>query len=652
MCGIAGFFPCSSSDNNLSILGSMSAALSHRGPDGKGVWSDGIVGFAHSRLSIFDLDSGSQPMHSSSKRYVISYNGEVYNFISLRKKLISKGVSFRTNTDTEVVLESIQFWGLKKALSLFHGMFAFALWDCNKHILTLVRDRMGEKPLYYGWCNKTFIFASELKSMKCHPNWDNTIDHDALSQLMQYNYIPAPLSIYKGVNKLEPGTLISFNLKNNSFKSIKERWFDYSSEVKIAKSQIYPGTFKNAVNDLDVIMNKVIEEQGKADVPVGVFLSGGLDSSLISAIMQSQSDIPINTFTMGYENSDYDESMQALKYSKYLGTSHTEMTVTSNDALSIVPELSSIYDEPFADASQIPTLLVSKLAKKKVKVALSGDGADEMFGGYNRYIFGDSIYHYMKFAPSSIRRIISQILKLFPPTSWDKCFLMLNKILNQNSRISHPGEKIHKISSLLLAKNENDFYSKLVSIWYENNPVITQNKYKSKSHHNLWNKKLNLVDNMMHIDSVAYLPDDILVKVDRASMSVGLESRAPFLDHEVVNFAMKLPLNYKIDNKKGKLILRNVLNNYIPETIHAPNKKGFSAPIHDWIRGPLREWAEDLLSEETLRNQGLFDVDLIRGVWKNHLSNKNNNQYQLWSVLMFQSWLEYENKKTSRKLNI
>ncbi len=573
MCGIAGFFPCSKTDSNLSILKSMSEALIHRGPDDNGEWTNGIVGLAHRRLSIFDLNSGSQPMHSSSKRYTISYNGEVYNFKSLKKQLISKGISFKTNTDTEVVLESIEFWGLHKALSLFHGMFAFALWDNNKHILTLVRDRMGEKPLYYGWCNKTFLFASELKSMKRHPSWDNTFDLDAVSQLMQYNYIPAPLSIYKGVNKLEPGTLISFNLKNNSFESIKEKWFDYSLEVKDLKSKIYLGTFNDAVNDLDNIMNKVIEGQGKADVPVGVFLSGGLDSSLISSIMQSQSEIPINTFTMGYENSDYDESIQAKKFSNYLGTSHTEMIITANDALSIVPELSNIYDEPFADASQIPTLLVSKLAKKKVKVVLSGDGADELFGGYNRYFLGDSIYRYMKFAPNFIRKIISQILKTVPPERWDKSFKMLNKVFSQNSRVSHPGEKIHKISSLLLAKNEYDFYSKLVSIWSENNPVISQNKYETNFNNNLWNKNLHLSDNMMHIDAVTYLPDDILVKVDRASMSVGLESRAPFLDHDVVNFAMKIPLSYKMNHKKGKLILRSVLNHYIPETIHARNKK-------------------------------------------------------------------------------
>ena len=644
MCGVAGFFPCAQTDKNLSILKSMSDALYHRGPDDHGIWTDGFVGFAHRRLSIFDLNSGPQPMHSSSGRYTISYNGEVYNFKSIRAQLITKGISFKTNTDTEVVIESIEFWGLNKALSLFHGMFAFALWDSNKFMLTLVRDRMGEKPLYYGWHNKTLLFASELKSMRCHPDWINNINHNALSKLMQYNYIPAPLSIYEGINKLEPGTLITFDLNQNRFKSKKEKWFNFSFQAETTPSQIYAGSYNDAVKDLDNIMNKVIKDQSEADVPVGVFLSGGLDSSLISSIMQSQSALPINTFTMGYENSDYDESFQAKKYSNYLGTSHTEMIVTANDALEIVPSISSIFDEPFADASQIPTILVSKMAKSKVKVVLSGDGADEMFGGYNRYFFGDTIYRYIKFAPRGIRKIVSYMLKTVPPVRWDYYYLMINKIFFQKSAINHPGEKIHKISSLLLAKNEYDFYSILVSMWYENNPVIDSNGHKKQSNHHFWANNLSLAQNMMNLDTISYLPDDILVKVDRSSMSQGLESRAPFLDYDAVNFAMRLPQKYKIKDNKGKIILRSILSKYIPEELHSSSKQGFSAPIHEWIRGPLREWSENLLSEEVLKSQGFFDVDLIRDKWKDHLSNKSNNQYLLWSVLMFQSWMENEYK--------
>lgn len=573
MCGIAGFFPCVKTDKNVSILKSMSDALSHRGPDDDGIWSDGIIGLSHRRLSIFDVNFGSQPMFSRSRRFVISYNGEVYNFKDLRRKLIAQGIKFSTDTDTEVVLESIEFWGLNKALSLFHGMFAFALWDTKKHVMTLVRDRMGEKPLYYGWHQKTFIFASEIKSMKCHPDWSATIDRNALSKLLQYNYIPAPLTIYSGVNKLEPGCLISFDLSNNNCKQHKEQWFSYNLLVNNSRSELFSGGFIDATNALDSLLNETIRTQGVADVPLGVFLSGGLDSSLITSIMQSQSDLPIDTFTMGYENTDYDESEQARKYSKYLGTNHTEMIVTSDDALSVVPSLSSVFDEPFADASQIPTLLVSSLAKTKVKVALSGDGADEMFGGYNRYFFGDSIYRYIKFAPTGIRRIISFILKSVSPSKWDTCFSILNNLFFQRTNISHPGEKIHKISSLLSAKNEYEFYSILVSMWYRNNPVISEGLYDNEFGKDVWLKDNPLPENMMNMDTVTYLPDDILVKVDRCSMSVGLESRAPYLDYNIVDFATKLPLNYKIDGRKGKILLRSVLNKYIPENMHTSSKK-------------------------------------------------------------------------------
>ena len=645
MCGIAGFFPCSKTDNNISILKSMSDALSHRGPDGEGFWSDGNIGLSHRRLSIFDLDLGSQPMPSHSKKLIISYNGEVYNFKSLRQELIAQGIKFITNTDTEVVLESIEFWGLKKALSLFHGMFAFALWDTQKSELTLVRDRMGEKPLYYGWQQKTFMFASELKSMKCHPEWSATIDPNALSKLLQFNYIPAPLTIYSGIKKLEPGCLIRFDLSDNNYKFHKEQWFSFNTLANNSKNNIYKGSFADASNELDSLLHKTIKTQGLADVPLGVFLSGGIDSSLITAIMQSQSDSPIETFTMGYENTDYDESAQARKYSKYLGTKHNEVIITSEDALSVVPNLSKIFDEPFSDASQIPMLLVSTLAKTKVKVALSGDGADEMFGGYNRYFYGESIYRIIKFAPTGVRKIISFIFKSVSPSRWDECFAMLNTLFFVRINTSHPGEKIHKISSLLSAKNEYEFYSILVSMWYRSNPVIGQKINVNEASKDIWLKQNSLSENMMNMDAVSYLPDDILVKVDRCSMSVGLESRAPFLDYNIVEFATRMPINYKIEGNKGKLLMRSVLSKYVPEKMHSSTKKGFSAPIHDWLRGPLRDWSEDLLSEDLLAQQGLLNVDLVRSKWREHLSGKSNNQYLLWSVLMFQSWMDNETHK-------
>ena len=643
MCGIAGFFPCPETDKNLSILHSMSDALSHRGPDGEGVWCDGIIGLSHRRLSIFDLKSGFQPMHSRSKRFVISYNGEVYNFKAIRETLILKGIEFVTDTDTEVVLQSIEHWGLKKALSKFHGMFAFALWDTKQNLLTLVRDRMGEKPLYYGWHKDKFMFASELKAFKSHPEWSLSVDRNALSELLRYNYIPSPLTIYSGMKKLEPGSLITFNLNNNYLENSPEKWFNYSSIVNDPDAKYFSGSFDDATNSLDMLLNKTIMDQGQADVPLGVFLSGGLDSLLITSILQSQSSSPVDTFTMGYENPDYDESSSAKTYSKYLGTNHNEMIVTSADALSIIPSLCNIFDEPFADASQIPTILVSSLAKTKVKVVLSGDGADEIFGGYNRYLFSDSLNNFIKFSPSPVRKLISFILRAVSPSKWDKCFSMLKFIFPIKLGTSHPGEKIHKISILLSAKNEYELYSILVSMWLTHNPVLGITNNSRKVNNNIWLKDKSLAENMMNMDAVTYLPDDILTKVDRSSMSVGLETRAPFLDSDVVDFAARLPINYKINNNKGKILLRSVLDGYVPKKMHNINKRGFSAPIHEWLRGPLLEWSNDLLSESSLEKHGFFDVESIRKTWKDHLSEKYNNQYLLWSVLMFQSWMDNQN---------
>jgi asparagine synthase (glutamine-hydrolysing) len=650
MCGFSGFLNFSPNwGDPLTLLQQMGDRLTHRGPDDSGVWFDDNcgVGFSHRRLSIIDLSAqGHQPMFSTSGRFVIAYNGEIYNHQELKKELLQAGVIFRGSSDTEVLLAAIECWGIKQTLQHCIGMFAFSLWDKKEQTLSLVRDRMGEKPLYYGWQGKgdkrTFLFGSELKSLRQHPAWQGGVDRDALANLLRYNYIPAPQSIHPGVFKLRPGYLLQLKKNDNGGWSEREEcWWSLQEVAQQVRKNPFTGSRVDAVDHLDKLLRDAIQGQSLADVPLGVFLSGGVDSSSVAAVMQAISDHPIKSFTIGFENSAYDESVDARAVANHLGTDHHEWIVTADDALSLIPQLPGYYDEPFADVSQIPTLLVSALAKQNVTVALSGDGGDELFAGYNRHQWAPKLLHKMQYFPEVIRKALAVLIESASPSGWDYFFKIIDPFLPRQLRVRHPGEKIHKIAILLKQSGERELYATLVRIWPNPIPLLNGNSHDLvDDHKELWNLGGNFTERMTHLDTVTYLPDDILTKVDRAAMANSLETRVPLLDHRIVEFAAQLPLSMKIHQGTGKWILRELLDRYVPRNLIERPKSGFGIPVGEWLKGPLQEWAEDLLSEQKLKNGGYFDVKQVRKVWEQHSSGKKNQQYQLWSVLMFQAWLD------------
>jgi asparagine synthase (glutamine-hydrolysing) len=637
MCGISGFISTKTLNGSGAIITSMITQLSHRGPDSSGYWNDKNLGvfLGHRRLSIHDLTSeGSQPMISSTGRYVIVYNGEAYNFLNLRLKLERNNYfngNFKGNSDTEVLLAVIEAYGLEKALSELIGMFAFALWDSRLKKLHLIRDRMGEKPLYYGWQGSSFLFGSELKSLRVHPHWKGGLDHMAVAQLLRYNYIPAPQTIYPGINKLKPGNMITLSYDKGQWNEKISCWWSLEQSVEGEKKNSFNGTNKEAVDELEKIIKNVLSEQQLADVPVGAFLSGGIDSSLVVSILQSISSSPVETFTIGSSNKDYDETLSARKIAHHIGTKHTEFEVQPEDAIDIIKDLPSIYDEPFADSSQIPTILVSRLAKTRVTVALSGDGGDEIFGGYNRYIIAPRIHLWLRDKPLFLRQIAQKMIRAISPNLWDR-FAFTSSY--------QQGDKFHKVAGLLNAENEWEIYIRLVRIWQGSIPVLGLDSDEIMQPHPLWGKAATFSENMMLVDSATYLPDDILVKLDRAAMSSSLETRVPLLDHRITTFAASLPLSMKIYKGDTKWILRKLLSRYLPNDLTNQPKIGFGIPLHDWLRGPLREWAEDQLSSDRLTKDAIFDPIPIRQKWKEHLSGRFNHQNLLWGVLMFQVWLE------------
>jgi len=642
MCGIAGFLVKNKMNysGNLSEQATrMSEAIISRGPDDSGVWTDKAAGVAlsHARLSIIDLSSaGHQPMESASGRYAIVFNGEIYNHKEIRYSLRDQVSNWRGNSDTETLLNAIEIWGLESTLKRCEGMFALALWDRNKSILMLARDRLGEKPLYYGWqgegATSAFLFGSELKALRKHPSFKFDISRDAINLLLRHNCIPAPYSIYKNISKLMPGTILSLSI-NDTEPKISEYWSLKEVAMK-GFDNIHNGGDTEVINGLEQVLMGSVKQQMVADVPLGAFLSGGVDSSLIVALMQQQSTQPVKTFTIGFSEDSYNEAKHAMEVAKYLNTDHAELYLSHQDAINVIPKLPKIYDEPFSDSSQIPTFLVSQLARDHVTVSLSGDAGDELFGGYNRYLLTDQLWGKLSMLPVSMRRGLAGMMTTLSPEVFNKFlgFLPYNRV----------GEKIHKAASVMESSSIDELYLRLVSHW--NNPesiVLNSSEPITQLTSAASNiSRLSQIQKMMLMDTLTYLPDDILTKVDRAAMGVSLETRIPFLNHNVVEYAWRMPMNFKVRNGEGKWALRQILYKYIPKEMIERPKMGFGVPIDSWLRGPIREWAEELLDESRLRQEGFFNPEQIRQKWREHLSGTRNWQYQLWDVLMFQAWLE------------
>lgn len=648
MCGIAGYLapPFHQSLSEQAIT-AITETLVHRGPDSSGVWLDAEAGIAlgHRRLSIIDLSpEGHQPMLSASGRYVIVFNGEVYNFPVIRRELENTGTdvpAWRGHSDTEVMLAAIEQWGLRDAVMRFVGMFAFALWDRKERLLHLVRDRIGEKPLYYSRQGGVLLFGSELKALKAHPAFRGEIDRDSLALLLRHNYIPAPYSIYKGVFKLLPGTILTISDRTGQDAAPQPYW-SARAIAEAGAADPFRGSDAEAVRRLDGLLREAIGQQMVADVPLGAFLSGGIDSSTVVALMQAQSGRPVRTFTVGFNEAGYNEADHAQAVARHLGTEHTELYITPSDALAVIPRLPALFDEPFSDSSQIPTYLVSHLTRQHVTVSLSGDAGDELFGGYPRYLFAAYLWQKIGCLPPGVRRAVAAGLVALPAEMVDHGFGWLMHLFGRYGHTSSPSSKFQRLSEVLTAQSSEELYRLIVSHWKEPSSIVLNSSEPLTALTDAGSRAAlpDFIQRMMFLDLVSYLPDDILVKVDRSAMGVSLETRVPLLDHRVVEFAWRVPLHMKIRNGQGKWLLRQVLYQYVPRELMDRPKMGFGVPIDAWLRGPLRDWAEALLDERRLRTEGFFKVEPIRKKWHEHLSGKSNWQYYLWDVLMFQAWLD------------
>lgn len=643
MCGVTGSWSSLDYDHK-SIAITMADQIISRGPDDVGVWAsvnDGLV-LAHRRLSVIDLTSaGHQPMVSSCERYILSYNGEIYNHLEIRE-LLSAQVDFskwKGHSDTETLLMAICHWGLESTLKKLNGMFAFALWDNHSKSLYLARDRIGEKPMYYGTSKSTFLFGSQLKSLSVHPCWKGNIDRDALSLFMKYGYVPTPYSIYEGIKKLPPAHFIEVSNGGNSISKPKCYWaIDNNTE----HTQRYNNDSVKSVSDnLESLLLDSVRLRMEADVPFGAFLSGGIDSTMIAAMMQRIAKKPVKTFSIGFDEEGYNEARHAKMVAKHLGTDHSELYVSPEDAMSVLPKLSGIYDEPFADDSQIPTFIVSELAKTEVTVCLSGDGGDELFFGYSRYFQVHNWWRKLRLVPLPIRQLMTLTIMLITSGLLN----VLVSLLPTKFAPKHLIDRIPKFARLINAPDWLTFYDRVITQGnYPKSLVLNAsngndflNRYKEKIEGLLGPEK------MMYLDMMLYLPDDILTKVDRASMAVSLEARVPFLDHRLVEFASQVPFKYKFREGQGKWILRQVLYRYIPKSLVDRPKMGFGVPIEYWLKGPLSDWADNLLDEEELNKQGFFDSALVQKMWNEHKEGKRRWHVQLWRLLIFQMWF-IENK--------
>ncbi len=638
MCGVTGSW-CSSEHDHEAIAENMANQIFSRGPDDIGVWTSKNDGFvmAHRRLAIIDLSSaGHQPMISSCERYVLAYNGEIYNHLDIRELLFKEAdiSGWKGHSDTETLLQAISYWGLEVTLKKLNGMFAFALWDNHFKKLYLVRDRIGEKPMYYGKSNSTFLFGSQIKALCVHPSWEGGIDRDALSLYMNYGYVPAPYSIYEGIRKLPPAHFVVVSDGGRSISEPKCYWtVDSFSEHSGAYGS---DNLKSISDDLEGLLLDSVRRRMESDVPLGAFLSGGIDSSMIVALMQSLSKEPVKTFSIGFDEEEYDEAKHAKNVAKYLGTDHSELYVSPEDAMSVLPKLSKIYDEPFADHSQIPTFIVSELAKTQVTVSLSGDGGDEIFFGYSRYLQVYSWWRKLRLIPKSIRQLIALSLLSIPGA----LLTGLQFLLPSKLAVNHLRDRVPKFARLINAPDWIAFYDLVLTQGNYPNPFVLNasnginflSKYKQKI------EGFSVPEKMMYLDMMLYLPDDILAKVDRASMAVSLEARVPFLDHRLIEFAWRVPFKYKFRDRQGKWILRQVLYRYVPKSLVERPKTGFGIPIEYWLKGPLRDWAENLLDKDDLNKQGFFDPSLVQKMWDEHKEGKRRWHVQLWRLLIFQMW--------------
>lgn len=647
MCGLAGVASAGSPADWPSVLQSMGDTLSHRGPDDHGLWfdADAGIGLVHRRLSIIDLSpAGHQPMASTSGRYVIAFNGEIYNHRALRGELEGTGTVFRGHSDTEVLLAAIEAWGIPETLKRANGMFALALWDRRERALSLARDRMGEKPLYYGWHGNTFLFTSELKAMRAHPGFRPEVDRQALALYLQFNYVPTPFSIYAGIRKLVPGTWLTVSPNRPGKVEGPYTYWSVDEAVGHGEGNRFSGSRREAVDALDRVLREAVALRMEADVPLGAFLSGGIDSSMVVALMQAQSTQRIRTFSIGFSDGAYNEAAYAKAVAEHLGTEHTELYLHANDALDVIPQLPELYDEPMGDSSQAPTHLVARLARSAVTVALSGDGGDELFGGYNRYFMGRRFWQRFGRVPAPVRRMGGACLSaVLTPGVCSGLAGIGRRLSGTRPRTATLCDKAEKLRYLLGAKDADAMYGELVSFWRNparmlqqdvHIPTVLQDAGASLP------QGLSMAERMMAMDMKTYLLDDILAKVDRATMGVSLEGRIPFLDPHVVEFASSLPEEYKLGSTSGKLLLRDLLDRYAPRTLMERPKMGFSMPIASWLRRDLRPWGEALLDEQRLKEEGIFDPGQVRQAWNDHVGGRSNLQYKLWNILMFQAWNE------------
>lgn len=656
----------------------MANAIAHRGPDDSGAWADAQSGvaFGHRRLSIVDLSpAGHQPMTSHAGRFVMVFNGEIYNHLEMRAELEHAGAAqaWRGHSDTETLLAGFEHWGVGVTLDKTVGMFALALWDLRERTLQLARDRFGEKPLYYGWTGteggsgeRTFVFGSELKALRAYPGFSNPVCRQALVQYMRFMYVPAPRSIYQGIYKLEPGCLLTIQGRAPRSAPAEplrppavhesltlSRWWSLADVVQAGERHQITDEAEG-VDALERRLGDAVRLQSLADVPLGAFLSGGVDSSVIVALMQQNSSRPVKTFTVGFEESGFDESPHARAVAKHLGTDHTELFVKAAEAQAVIADLPAMYDEPFADSSQIPTHLVCRAARQHVTVALSGDAGDELFGGYNRYFWGPRIWSKLAWMPFPMRHALGAAISALPVTGWDALSTPVNALLPRGKGVALAGQKAHKLAARLHAvRGMDDLYLSLVSEWQDpaavvrgegDRPVIEPASLLNDPLPETTFSGLEGVANsplrMMYRDSMTYLPDDILCKVDRAAMAASLETRVPFLDHRVAELAWQLPIGMKLRDGQGKWALRQMLYKHVPRELIERPKAGFGIPVGQWLRGPLRPWAEGLLDAQRLRAEGYFHPEPIRLKWDEHLAGQRDHTACLWAVLMFQAWLE------------